>query len=49
VLIGYTALTFAAYFAIDQGQALNPIGLSDKAVEAALIALLVIDGRRSRA
>ena len=49
VLIGYTALTFAAYFAIDQGQALNPIGLSDKAVEAVLIALLVIDGRRSRA
>ena len=49
LLIGYTALTFLAYFAIDQGQALNPIGLSDKAVEAALIALLVIDGRRARA
>src|SRR5262245_35940222 len=32
LLIGYTALTFLAYFAIDQGQALNPIGLSDKAV-----------------
>ena len=49
LVIGYTALTFVAYFAIDQGQALNPIGLSDKAVEAALIALLVIDGRRARA
>jgi len=49
LLIGYTALTFLAYFAIDQGQALNLIGLSDKAVEAALIALLVIDDRRARA
>ena len=49
LLIGYTALTFVAYFAIDQGQALNIFGLSDKAVEAALIALLVIDGRRARA
>jgi len=49
VLIGYTALTFVAYFAIDQGQAMNPIGLADKAIEAAIIALLVIDGRRARA
>ena len=50
LLIGYTALTFVAYFAIDQGAALtNHIGLSDKAIEAAVIALLVIDGRRARA
>ena len=50
LLIGFTAVTFVAYFAIDQGQALtNHIGLADKAVEAALIALLVIDGRRAGA
>lgn len=49
VLIGYIALTFVAYFAIAQGQALNLFGLSDKAVEVALIALLVIEGRRARA
>ena len=49
VLIGYTALTFVAYFAIAGAGALNPIGLSDKAIEAALLALLVIDGRRARA
>jgi len=49
VLISYTALTFVAYFAIAGAGALNPIGLSDKTVEAALIALLIIDGRRARA
>ena len=49
LLIGYTALTFVAYFAIAGAGALNPIGLSDKTVEAALIALLLIDGRRARA
>jgi len=50
LLIGYAAVTIVAYFAIDQGTALtNRIGLADKAVEAALIALLVIDGRRARA
>lgn len=49
LLIGYTALTFVAYFAIAQGQALNLFGLSDKAVEAVLIALLVIESRRARA
>ena len=48
VLIGYTALTVVAYFAIDRF-ALNPIGFADKAIEAAIIALLVIDGRRARA
>ena len=49
LLIGYTALTFVAYFAIDQGHAFNLFGLADKAIEATLIALLVIDGRRARA
>lgn len=48
-LTGYTALTFVAYFAIAQGHALDPFGLSDKAVEAVLIALLVIEARRARA
>lgn len=49
LLIGFTAVTFVAYFAIERGHALNPIGLSDKAVEAALIVLLVIEGRLARA
>ena len=49
LLIGYTALTFVAYFAIDQGHAFNLFGLADKAIEATLIALLVIDGRRASA
>ena len=49
LLIGYTALTFVAYFAIAQGHALDLFGLSDKAVEAALISLLVIEGRRAHA
>jgi hypothetical protein len=44
LLIGYTALTIVAYFVVDQGHSLNPIGLTDKAIEATLIALLVIDG-----
>lgn len=48
LLIGYTALTFVAYFAVAQGHALNLFGLFDKAVEAALIALLVIEARRAR-
>lgn len=49
LLIGYTALTFLAYFAIAQGHAVDVFGFSDKAVELALIALLVIEGRRARA
>lgn len=49
LLIGYTALTFVAYFAVAQGHALDLFGLSDKAIEAALIVLLVIEGRRARA
>lgn len=48
LLIGYTAVTFVAYFAIAQGHSVNLFGLSDKAVEAALIALLIIEGRRAR-
>lgn len=48
-LIGYTALTFVVYFAIAQGHSFDVFGLSDKAVELAIIALLVIEGRRARA
>jgi hypothetical protein len=48
VLIGYTAMTIVAYFVFAPGHALNLFGLSDKAVEAALIVLLVIEGRRVR-
>jgi hypothetical protein len=47
-LVGYTALTVVAYFAIAQSHSIDPFGLSDKAVEIALIALLVIEGRRAR-
>lgn len=49
LLIGYTAVTFVAYFAIARGEALNLFGLADKAVETALMALLVVEGRRARA
>jgi hypothetical protein len=48
LLIGFTAVTFVAYFAIQRGHALNPFGLADKAVEAVLIVLLIIEGRRAR-
>jgi antibiotic biosynthesis monooxygenase (ABM) superfamily enzyme len=48
LLIGFTAVTFIAYFAIDRGHALQPFGLADKAVEATLIVLLIIEGRRAR-
>jgi hypothetical protein len=48
LLIGFTAVTFVAYFAVQRGHALNPFGLADKAVEAALMVLLVIEGRRAR-
>jgi len=46
-LIGYTALTVLAYFALAQGH-IDAFGLSDKACEALLIALLAIEGRRAR-
>jgi hypothetical protein len=46
-LIGYTALTILAYFALAQGH-VDPFGLTDKACEALLIGLLVIEGRGAR-
>src|SRR3979411_1660975 len=46
VLILYTASTILAYFAVNQSNSIDVLGLSDKAVEIALIALLVIEGRR---
>ena len=47
-LVGYTALTILAYFGVAQGHAIDAFGLSDKVIECALIALLVIEGRRAR-
>lgn len=44
-LIGYTAVTVLAYFALAQGH-YDGFGLADKACEALLIALLLLDGRR---
>jgi hypothetical protein len=46
-LIGYTALTVVAYFALAEGH-FDIFGLADKTCEALLIALLVIEGRRAR-
>ena len=46
LLILFAALTIIMYFAI-AGFRPNPIGLLTKAVEVALIILLLIDGRRS--
>lgn len=48
LLIGYAAVTIIAYFAITQSTAVNAVGLSDKAVEIVLIALLLVDGRRTQ-
>ncbi|MFZ0217458.1 MAG: hypothetical protein WAM30_16115 [Candidatus Dormiibacterota bacterium] len=47
-LIGFAALTIVAYFAAAQGNFLSAFGLADKAIEVALIALLVIEDRRRR-
>ncbi len=47
VLLGFTALTFVAYFAMAQGH-IDAFGLADKACEGLLLALLVVDGRRAR-
>lgn len=44
-LIGYTAVTVLAYFALAQGH-YDGFGLADKACEALLIALLLLDGHR---
>jgi hypothetical protein len=49
VLIGYTAMTFIAYYAIHLGHTQIPLGLAATAIEAAIVALLIIDGRRARA
>jgi hypothetical protein len=46
-LIGYTALTILAYFGLAAGH-YDAFGFADKACEVALIALLVIEGRRAR-
>lgn len=55
LLIGDAALTIVAYFMthlmihMAHASAVDPIGLVDKAVEVALIVLLVIDGRSDHA
>ena len=46
-LIGFTALTVVAYVALIQGH-LDALGLTDKAIEVVLIALLVVEDRRAR-
>jgi len=45
-LIGFTAVTVVAYFAMIQGH-FDALGLADKAIEALLIALLVVEDRRT--
>ena len=46
-LIGFTALTVVAYFAMIQGH-FDALGLADKLIEGLLIALLVVEDRRER-
>jgi hypothetical protein len=46
-LIGFTALTVVAYFALIQGH-FDALGFADKAIEGLLIALLVVEDRRAR-
>jgi len=46
-LLGFTAVTVVAYFAMIQGH-VDALGLADKAVELLLIALLVVEARRAR-
>ena len=46
-LIGFTAVTVVAYFAMIQGR-FDAFGIADKAIEALLIALLVVEDRRAR-
>ena len=48
LLIAFAALTIVMYFLI-AGFRMNPIGLFDKLVEVALIALLLIEERRATA
>jgi hypothetical protein len=46
-LIAFTAVTVVAYFAMIQGH-VDALGLADKAIEGLLIALLVVEDRRTR-
>jgi hypothetical protein len=46
-LIGFTALTVVAYFALIQGH-FDALGFADKLIEGVLIALLVVEDRRAR-
>ena len=46
LLIIFAALTIAMYFLVN-GFRLNPLGIFDKLVEIALIALLLIEGRQA--
>ncbi|HXM54859.1 MAG TPA: hypothetical protein VOB72_05675 [Candidatus Dormibacteraeota bacterium] len=48
-LIGYTAVTILAYFVLAGAAHIDAFGLTDKACEVLLIALLAIEGRLSRA
>ena len=45
-LIGFTAVTVVAYFAMIQGH-FDALGLADKAIELLLIALLLVEDRRA--
>jgi hypothetical protein len=46
-LIGFTAVTVVAYFALIQGH-FDALGAADKLIEGLLIALLVVEDRRAR-
>jgi hypothetical protein len=46
-LIGFTAITVVAYFAMIQGN-FDAVGLADKVIEGLLIALLLVEDRRAR-
>jgi hypothetical protein len=46
-LIGFTAVTVLAYFALIQGH-FDALGIADKLIEGLLIALLVVEDRRAR-
>jgi hypothetical protein len=46
-LIAFTAATVVAYVALIQGH-VDALGLADKAIEALLIALLLVEDRRAR-
>jgi hypothetical protein len=46
-LLGFTAATVLAYFALIQGH-FDALGLADKLIEGLLIALLVVEDRRAR-